>query len=87
MINLLTSSGCFTCSLYFICWSIASGLATVFVEYNLKTGYFKRRMATALDTDPNYYWQKVQVRLYKDRARKILLSDKTTKGTRNLIMT
>ncbi|WP_077299954.1 hypothetical protein [Virgibacillus pantothenticus] len=58
---------------------IATALATIFVQNKLKTGYFKRRIATRLDSDPRFYWQKTQVNLYKDKARKKLLSSKTTK--------
>jgi hypothetical protein len=51
-------------------------MAAVFLEYNLKTGYFTYRVGTALDSNPNYYWEKRQVKLYGDSARTNLLSKK-----------
>lgn len=56
----------------------AGALANVWIQFQLKTGYFKRRGATAADTDPNYLWSKMQVNLYKDSARTNLLSSKTS---------
>ncbi|MCK6208885.1 hypothetical protein KZX50_26100 [Bacillus infantis] len=56
----------------------AGAFATIMIQYNLKTGYYKRRGATALDSDPNYLWSKIQFNLYKDSARTNLISSKTT---------
>lgn len=58
---------------------VVTALATIFVQNKLKTGCFKRRIATRLDSDPRFYWRKTQVNLYKDKARKKLLTSKTTK--------
>jgi hypothetical protein len=55
---------------------ITGAMAAVFLEYNLKTGYFTYRVGTALDSNPNYYWEKRQVKLYGDSARTNLLSKK-----------
>ncbi|MEB6551431.1 hypothetical protein MXL46_20700 [Heyndrickxia sporothermodurans] len=70
----------------YVGWA-AGALAAVYIQYNLKTGYFSSRIGNALDTDPNYYWSKRQVRLYKDSARKNLLSEKTSKASRALVPT
>jgi len=60
----------------------AGALANVWLQYNLKTGYFKVRDGTALDTDPHYVWRKRTVKLYKEKSRKTLLSTKTSKAWR-----
>lgn len=65
----------------------AGALAAVWIQYNLKTGYFKTRIGTALNSDPNWYWQKSQVRLYKDSARTNLLSDQTSTAQKLLVPT
>ena len=46
------------------------------------TKVFSYRIGTALVTDPNYYWEKRQVRLYKESSRKTLLSDETSNAVR-----
>lgn len=66
--------------------AVAAPMATIMIQYNMKTGYFKRKIASKLDTDPNYYWQKIRLELYKDSARKKLIKTKYTKATKSLIM-
>lgn len=61
----------------YVGWA-AAALASVMIQYKMKTGYFKRRGGTAADTNPDYLWSKMQVNLYKDKARKILISSKTS---------
>lgn len=60
----------------------AGALANVWIQYQLQVGYFKRRGATAADTDPNYLWSKIQVNMYKDSARSVLLSSQTSSPER-----
>lgn len=57
---------------------VAGALAAVHLQYNLKTGYYKRRGGTAADSDPNYLWSKYQFNLYSDSARTNLKASKTT---------
>lgn len=52
-------------------------MATVIVAYQMKTGYFKVRGASALDCDPNYAWMKKQVNLYTNSSRTTLKASKT----------
>lgn len=61
---------------------IASALAIIFIDNNLSTGHFSFRVGTAMDSDPNYYWEQRQVKLFKDSARRNLLSNKTTIATK-----
>lgn len=37
---------------------MAGALASVWIQYGLKVGYFKDRHGTALDTHPDYVWVK-----------------------------
>ncbi|WP_160319326.1 MULTISPECIES: hypothetical protein [Bacillaceae] len=36
---------------------LAAGFATVWIQYNIKVGYFKRSIGTRADTDARYRWQ------------------------------
>ncbi|USK36430.1 hypothetical protein LIT25_27055 (plasmid) [Bacillus sp. F19] len=56
---------------------VAGAMATVIVAYQMKTGYFKVRGASALDCDPNYAWMKKQVNLYTNSSRTTLKASKT----------
>lgn len=51
----------------------ATGIANIWLQYNLKTGYFTVRQGSRLDTDPNYYWVKKDTKFYKESSRKTLL--------------
>jgi len=57
---------------------VAGALAAVHLQYNLQTGYYKRRGGTAADSDPNYLWSKYQFNLYSDSARTNLKASETT---------
>ncbi|WP_057913589.1 hypothetical protein [Peribacillus muralis] len=60
----------------------ASVFATIMITNNMKTGYFKKRGASRADTYPHYLWSKQQVNLYKDKARTILKSSKTSDASK-----
>ncbi|MFP7493311.1 hypothetical protein SFC66_05935 [Terribacillus saccharophilus] len=60
-------------------------MANVWLQYNLKTGYFKVRDGTALDTDPNFIWGKRTVKLYKEKSRKHYYQQKLLKLGDNTI--
>lgn len=61
----------------YIGW-VAGAAASIIINYKMKTGYFKVRGASALDSDPNYGWMKKRVQLFKDKKRTKKLSDKTS---------
>ncbi|MCY8087233.1 hypothetical protein OZL46_14070 [Bacillus sonorensis] len=65
----------------YIGW-VAGAAASIIINYKMKTGYFKVRGASALDSDPNYGWMKKRVQLFKDKKRKKKLSDKTSSPTK-----
>lgn len=57
--------------------SLAALFAGLMVTWNMKVGYFKRRGATAADTDPNYLWSKIQLNLYTNSSRTTLVKSET----------
>ncbi|MBY7141940.1 hypothetical protein KFZ56_02325 [Virgibacillus sp. NKC19-3] len=57
---------------------IAGPLAGIFVNHNMRTGYFSYRMGTQLDTDSNYVNQYLETRIYSDSARNNLIGTETS---------
>jgi len=66
---------------------IAGALASIIIINNMTVGYFKYRIGTALDSDPNYYWTKRQVLMYKDSGRTVLLSNEISNGVKSPVPT
>jgi hypothetical protein len=58
--------------------AVASSMATVLIAYGMKTGYFKVRGASALDSDPSYGWMKKTVNAYTSSARTSLIKSETS---------
>ncbi|MBC6308230.1 hypothetical protein HCJ66_01560 [Listeria sp. FSL L7-1582] len=63
----------------------AAALAGIWIQYNVHVGYFKVRVGTRLDTNPNWIWTKNQVRYYSDSSYKNLRGTKESKAFYSLI--
>ncbi|GEN89536.1 hypothetical protein [Oceanobacillus sojae] len=63
----------------------ASTFANVMIQYNVKTGYFTKRVDVRRDTNSNYLWQRTQTKLYKESSRKTLLKTSTSSPVKKWI--
>lgn len=58
--------------------AVAGGIAAIFIEHNIKTGYLKIRSEYRNDTSVGYYWERQRIHVYKDSARTRLLGTRST---------
>ncbi|MFP7335397.1 hypothetical protein SFC23_18795 [Shouchella clausii] len=65
--------------------AMAAAIVNIFIQYNLKTGYFKKRFDTRKDTNANYIWYRTSVKTYSDKARTKLLGSHVGTPTRHFI--
>ncbi|UQZ76708.1 hypothetical protein C2I17_20370 [Niallia circulans] len=75
--TIIIVTGAILSKIPYIGW-VASAMASILINYKMKTGYFKVRAGTALDTDPNYVWTKKIVNLYSNSARTKLRKSETS---------
>lgn len=52
----------------YIGW-IAAAIASLLINYNVKTGYFRVNHGVALDSHPDYVWTKERIKVYRDSER------------------